>query len=200
MRDRGARHDRAASSDRVKTDQRDAERLLRLLIDGLHAVRVPSTAEEALRDLVRTREDIRGDLVRARQRMSKLLLRHDVRFEGTAATWTTHHRRWLGAVDLGDPGAQVTLLDYLVRSPRCWCAAPRSRPRSTSSCPARQGEHDREERQRARPPALGRRLVALPPSNGQGPPAQASPSRPTRARHRDQLASAAAPASHLAAT
>ena len=102
------------SSDRVKTDQRDAERLLRLLmIDGLHAVRVPSSEEEALRDLVRAREDIRGDLMRARHRMSKLLLRHDVRFDGTAAAWTTHHRRWLGAVDLGDRGAQITLLDYL---------------------------------------------------------------------------------------
>jgi transposase len=51
--------------------------------------------------------------MRARHRMSKLLLRHDVRYEGTAAAWTTHHRRWLGAVDLGDRGAQVTLLDYL---------------------------------------------------------------------------------------
>lgn len=102
------------SSDRVKTDRRDAERLLRLLmIDGLHAVRVPSTEEEALRDLVRAREDIRGDLMRARHRMSKLLLRHDVRYEGTAAAWTTHHRQWLGAVDLGDRGAQVTLRDYL---------------------------------------------------------------------------------------
>ena len=102
------------SSDRVKTDQRDAERLLRLLmIDGLHPVRVPSTEEEALRDLVRAREDIRGDLMRARHRMSKLLLRHDVRFDGTAAAWTTHHRAWLAKVDLGDRGAQVTLLDYL---------------------------------------------------------------------------------------
>jgi transposase len=102
------------SSDRVKTDQRDAERLLRLLmIDGLHAVRVPSTEEEALRDLVRAREDVRGDLMRARHRMSKLLLRHDVRFDGTAGAWTTHHRAWLAKVDLGDRGAQVTLLDYL---------------------------------------------------------------------------------------
>jgi transposase len=102
------------SSDRVKTDQRDAERLLRLLmIDGLHPVRVPSTGEEALRDLVRAREDIRGDLMRARHRMSKLLLRHDVRFDGTAAAWTTHHRAWLAKVDLGDRGAQITLLDYL---------------------------------------------------------------------------------------
>ena len=60
------------------TDRRDAERFLRLLmIDGLYAVRVPSSEEEALRDLVRAREDIRGDLIRARHRMSKLLLRHE---------------------------------------------------------------------------------------------------------------------------
>ena len=102
------------SSDRVKTDRRDAERLLRLLmIDGLHAVRVPSTQEEALRDLVRAREDIRGDLMRARHRMSKLLLRHDVRYDTAGAAWTTHHRAWLAKVDLGDRGAQVTLMDYL---------------------------------------------------------------------------------------
>jgi len=99
------------SSDRVKTD---AQRLLRLLmIDGLHSVRVPSSEEEALRDLVRAREDVRGDLMRARHRLSKLLLRHDVRFDGTAGAWTTHHRAWLSGLDLGERGAQVTLLDYL---------------------------------------------------------------------------------------
>lgn len=102
------------SSDRVKTDERDAQRLLRLLmIDGLHAVRVPSVEEEALRDLVRAREDVRGDLMRARHRLSKLLLRHDIRFDGTASAWTTHHRAWLAKVDLGERGAQVTLMDYL---------------------------------------------------------------------------------------
>ena len=73
------------TQDRVKTDRRDAERLLRLLmIDGLHAVRVPSDEEEALRDLVRAREDLRGDLMRARQRLGKLLLRHDIRYEEAA--------------------------------------------------------------------------------------------------------------------
>jgi transposase len=102
------------SQDRVKTDRRDAERVLRLLmIDGLHAVRVPSSEEEALRDLVRAREDIRGDLMRARHRMSKLLLRHDLRFEGTGGNWSARHRAWLTKIDLGDAGAQVTLLDYL---------------------------------------------------------------------------------------
>ena len=102
------------AQDRVKTDQRDAERVLRLLmIDGLHAVRIPSSQEEALRDLVRAREDLRGDLMRARQRLSKLLLRHDVRYEDTASTWGARHRAWLTRVDLGEPGAQATLLDYI---------------------------------------------------------------------------------------
>jgi transposase len=80
--------------DRVKTDRRDAERLARLAhIGELPAVRVPSPAEEAARDLVRAREDARADLMRARHRLSKLLLRHGLVFEGAA--WTQAHQRWL---------------------------------------------------------------------------------------------------------
>jgi transposase len=102
------------AADKVKTDQRDAERVLRLLmIDGLHPVRVPTSEEEALRDVVRAREAVRGDLMRARQRLSKLLLRHDVRYEDTASAWTVAHRGWLTSIDLGERGAQVTLLEYL---------------------------------------------------------------------------------------
>ena len=102
------------AQDRVKTDRRDAERLVRLLmIGGLHPVRVPSSEEEALRDLVRAREDIRGDLMRARHRLGKLLLRHDVRYEERASAWTVAHREWLSKVDLGERAAQATLLDYL---------------------------------------------------------------------------------------
>jgi transposase len=100
------------AQDKIKTDQRDAERVLRLLmIDALHAVRVPTVEEEALRDLVRAREDLRGDLMRARQRLSKLLLRHGIVYEDTSSTWTTKHRAWVRAQDLGG-GAQATLLDY----------------------------------------------------------------------------------------
>jgi transposase len=102
------------AQDRVKTDVRDAERLVRLLmIDGLHPVRVPSDEEEALRDLVRAREDLRGDLMRARHRLGKLLLRHDVRYDGEGDNWTRRHRDWLGKLELSEPGAQATLLDYL---------------------------------------------------------------------------------------
>jgi transposase len=102
------------SGDRVKTDRRDAERLVRLLmIGGLHPVRVPTVEEEALRDLVRAREDLRGDLLRARQRLLKLLQRHGVRYDDRASAWTAAHRAWLAKLELAEPAAQATLLDYL---------------------------------------------------------------------------------------
>src|SRR6476469_8503473 len=64
------------SGDRVKTDRNDALHLARLLkLDQITEVVVPEPAQEAARDLVRAREDIRGDLMRARHRVSKLLLR-----------------------------------------------------------------------------------------------------------------------------
>jgi transposase len=100
-------------SDRVKTDQRDAERLVRLLMAGeLHAVAVPSLGEESLRDLVRAREDLRGDLMRARHRLAKLLLRHDVRFAGPERNWTQAHQRWLSTVSFDEPGTQAAFDDY----------------------------------------------------------------------------------------
>lgn len=98
------------AQDRVKTDRRDAERLVRLLMIGaLHPVRVPTPAEEAMRDLVRAREDVRGDLMRARHRVGKLLLRHDLRFEGN--NWTQRHLDWLARVELPEPVAQSVLAD-----------------------------------------------------------------------------------------
>src|SRR5436305_2649827 len=100
-----------ASGDRVKTDRRDAEHLVRLLWAGtLHPVRVPGPEEEALRDLVRARESVRMDLMRARHRLSKLLLRHGIRFDD-GRSWSERHRRWLATIDLGWPAAQTTLLD-----------------------------------------------------------------------------------------
>src|SRR5207248_136870 len=82
------------AADRVKTDRRDAERLARLLRLGeITPVRVPGPEEEAARDLVRAREDARGDLMRARHRLSKLLLRHGAVYDATA--WTRAHDAWL---------------------------------------------------------------------------------------------------------
>ena len=84
------------SGDRVKTDLRDARHLARLLhLDQIVAVAVPGVEQEAARDLVRARDAVRGDLMRARHRLSKLLLRHGIVYYG-GKPWTANHDRWLG--------------------------------------------------------------------------------------------------------
>jgi transposase len=83
------------SGDRVKTDAKDAVHLARLLRLGeVTPVAVPSVDQEAARDLVRAREDSRGDLMRARHRLSKLLLRQGIVYSGGHA-WTGAHDVWL---------------------------------------------------------------------------------------------------------
>ena len=80
------------------------------MINALHAVRVPGLAEDALRDLTRAREDLRGDLMRARNRLGKLLLRYDLRYDGTWDRWTGRHRAWLAKIELPERGAQATVI------------------------------------------------------------------------------------------
>lgn len=83
------------AGDRVKTDAHDAEHLATLLrLDAFTAVTIPDEQTEAARDLVRAREDCRADLMRARHRLSKLLLRHGIVYSGGQA-WTGTHEAWL---------------------------------------------------------------------------------------------------------
>jgi transposase len=93
--------------DRVKTDAHDAELLARLLkLDEIVEVIVPSVEQEAARDLVRAREDVRGDLMRARHRLSKLLLRQGVVYTG-GQPWTGGHDTWLRSQRFDLPGRQL---------------------------------------------------------------------------------------------
>jgi transposase len=92
--------------DRVKTDARDALHLARLLKLGeIVEVGVPSVEQEAARDLVRAREDARGDLMSARHRVSKLLLRQGIVYAGGKA-WTGTHDQWLRRQHFDQPGLQ----------------------------------------------------------------------------------------------
>lgn len=95
------------AGDRVKTDARDAVLLARLLrLDDIVSVRVPTITEEAARDLVRAREDVRGDLMRTRHRVSKLLLRHGHVYYGGKA-WTGKHQAWLRSIRFDQPGTRA---------------------------------------------------------------------------------------------
>jgi hypothetical protein len=86
-----------------RTDKRDAIRLARLFAAGdLRLVWVPSEEHEQLRDLVRCREDLRADLMRARHRLQTFLLRRERYFPGPGGRWMLKHRHWLSQQQFDD--------------------------------------------------------------------------------------------------
>ena len=98
------------AGDRVKTDRRDAKKLVRLYRAGeLSFVEPPSPAQEGLRDLVRCREDLRRARTAARHRVSKALLRHGHIYRDGKQAWTKQHQAWLSRQRLHDPLAQRAL-------------------------------------------------------------------------------------------
>jgi transposase len=102
-----------APGDRVKSDRKDAELLARLLVaGGLRSVTVPPDWLEAIRHLARTREQVRRDLGRARQRVSKLLLVEGRVYPG-ATTWNIDHRRWLARQQFAFDATALTFIDLL---------------------------------------------------------------------------------------
>jgi transposase len=100
--------------DRVKTDQRDAVKLARLLRSGeLTAIWVPDAEHEALRDLSRAREAARDARHRARQQLGKLLLRLGIAEPRETQRWSQRYWAWLRTVQLEQPWQQVVLEDAI---------------------------------------------------------------------------------------
>ncbi len=100
--------------ERVKTDQRDAAKLARLLRAGeLTSVWVPDAGHEALRDLSRAREAARDARHRARQQLRKLLLRLGIAEPSGTTAWSQGYWTWLRTVRLAQPLQQVVLVDAI---------------------------------------------------------------------------------------
>ncbi len=99
--------------DRIKTDRRDALALARLLRSGdLTATWVPDREHEALRDLVRAREDAVEDRLRARHRLSKFLLRLGITAPAGVRAWSARYRQWLGSLRFDDAAQQLVFTEY----------------------------------------------------------------------------------------
>ncbi len=109
--------------DRRKHDRKDARQIGRLYRAGeLVAIRIPSAAEEQVRDLVRCRQTFQREILRSRHYVTKFLARRGLVFrKGT--NWTQKHRVWLGALlqdeRLGPQDRSVfseylALLDYKI--------------------------------------------------------------------------------------
>jgi len=99
--------------DRIKTDRRDSLKLAGLARAGeLTPIYVPDVRDEAMRDLVRTREDAVMMQRQARQRLAALLLRNDVRYAGKTA-WTAAHRRWIADLRLPQSAQRLAFEEYV---------------------------------------------------------------------------------------
>jgi transposase len=99
------------TGDKIKTDRRDADKLAEYLRSGLLTeVRPPTPAAEATRDLCRARDDVRVDVLRARHRLGKLLLRRGLIYPGR--NWTKAHSEWINQVTWAYPAERWVVADY----------------------------------------------------------------------------------------
>jgi transposase len=100
------------SGDRVKTDRRDSLTLARLHRAGeLRAIYIPDSSDEAMRDLVRGREDAVVAATQAKGRLKAFLLRHGRRFPGRAG-WSGAYRRWLADLQFPTVAQHIALQEY----------------------------------------------------------------------------------------
>ena len=101
------------AGDRIKNDRRDAMMLARLHRSGdLTAVYVPLADDEAIRDLVRAREDAKSDEKSCKQRLLAFLLRSGHRYSGRSA-WSQVHMRWLADIKMAHRAQQIVLQEYI---------------------------------------------------------------------------------------
>ena len=100
------------SGDRIKTDRRDSQALARLHRAGeLTAIYIPTADDEALRDLVRAREDAVGPSTQAKHRLKAFLLRQGRRYPGRAG-WTRPYRRWVADLSFPSAPQHIALQEY----------------------------------------------------------------------------------------
>src|SRR5919106_572574 len=101
---------------RIGGDANSVDRLVGA--GGLEPIYVPDEKDEAMRDLVRTREDAVCMQRQARQRLQALLLRNEIRY-AAKTSWTRAHRRWIAGIRLPNPAQQIAFEEYVQACEEC---------------------------------------------------------------------------------
>jgi transposase len=98
---------------RIKTDRRDARKLVRMYRAGMLTVVCPPTEEEeSVRDLCRCREAAQQDLMRVRHQLSKFLFRRGWIYQ-EGRQWTQKHLRWIAGIRFEFPRDRQMLAEYV---------------------------------------------------------------------------------------
>ena len=99
--------------DRIKTDRRDAQKLLGQFVAGqLTEVHAPSPAQEAAREITRCRDAAKEDLMKTRHRLVKFLTRHGYIYT-QGDQWTQKHRKWLRSLPFDSPDLRTAFDAHL---------------------------------------------------------------------------------------
>ncbi|WP_456151317.1 IS110 family RNA-guided transposase [Aquibacillus koreensis] len=100
--------------EKIKTDKRDALKLATLYRAGeLTPIYVPTEDDEALRDLVRAREDVKEDELRAKHRLTKFLLRNEIKPPEGTRKWTVKYWDWLNSLKFDRSPSRIAFQEYL---------------------------------------------------------------------------------------
>lgn len=105
--------------DRLKTDRRDALKLLTLFrADLLTEVHAPDLQQEAARELTRCRQAAQENLKRVRHQILKLLTRHGYLYsDGTH--WTGKHLKWLRSLEFEETLLHDVFDNYFTELQHC---------------------------------------------------------------------------------
>ena len=98
---------------RIKTDRRDACKLVKMFQAGmLTEVCPPTEEEESVRDLCRCREGAQQDLMRIRHQLWKFLFRRGWIYQA-GRQWTQKHLQWVAGIRFDRPRDRQLLSAYL---------------------------------------------------------------------------------------
>ena len=105
--------------DRIKTDRRDAKKLLGHFAAGqLTEVYPPNAEQEAARDLTRVRYSAMVNLKRIRHQLQKFLTRHGYIYNA-GKNWTQKHLQWLRALEFDQGDLREVFEMYYVEWQHC---------------------------------------------------------------------------------
>lgn len=98
---------------KTKNDLRDAEAIAKALRnDDYSAVATPDEEDEAIREFIRAREDVRMELKRCKQHIMAFCNRHGKHYE--EAGWTQKLLKWLKSLSFSQPVLNETLESMLL--------------------------------------------------------------------------------------
>ena len=99
----------------IKNDKRDAKTIAQCLAHNTYsAVHIPDDEDDAVKEYIRMRDDIKIAFKRIKQQILAFCIRHGKRFTDGRNNWTKKHLKWLEELKLGNAILDETLAEYMI--------------------------------------------------------------------------------------